>query len=120
MLLLAQATAPAFTASQLGAALAIVAFLGGLALVLKSLFAHQPPLHKEYATRAEVEKLEKKLEADSAKQASSRKGIYADLEEQGRDVAALKAEFGAVKGHLSNLDSKIDQVLLRLPRPKGQ
>lgn len=69
----------------------------------------------DLVTQDELEKLEKKLEADSAKQASSRKGIYANLEEHGKEIASLKAQFTAVNGQLSNLDNKMDQVLLRLP-----
>jgi hypothetical protein len=75
-----------------------------------------PPLHKEYVTREQHAKLEQEFRTESARQSNSRKGIYAQLEDQGKQIARLETNAEVQTRQLSNLDQKMDQVLLRLPR----
>ena len=117
MHLLAAEIAPSFTPGQLAAALGILAFLVSLALALKKLFGHEPPLHKEYVTRIEVAKLEKDLKDDLTKGAVSRKDMHRDIEGLRIGQAKLEAETASQTRQLHQLDSKIENLpekILRL------
>jgi len=114
-LLLAE-SATAFTAAQLGAALGILLFVLGIIVAWKKAFGHEPPLHKEYATRIELDKVEKTLKEDLTKQASARKKMHEEISDLQGEVRALQTSADFQTRQLTNLDAKMDQVLLRLPR----
>ncbi|MBI5768749.1 MAG: hypothetical protein HZA93_13205 [Verrucomicrobia bacterium] len=99
--------APSFTPGELAAFLGIVAFLLGLYVLGKKAFGHEPPLHKEYAPRTEIEKLEKKIDAGIAKDTSARKGIYGTLDAHSARLAALEADKHTTAEKLGTLDDKI-------------
>lgn len=75
-----------------------------------------PPLHKEYVTKEQHAKLEQEFRTEAARQSNSRKGIYNQLEDQGKQIARLETNAEAQTRQLTNLDAKMDQVLMRLPR----
>lgn len=75
-----------------------------------------PPLHKEYVTKEQHAKLEAEFRTEAARQSNSRKGIYGQLEEQGKQIARLETNSEVQSRQLTNLDAKMDQVLMRLPR----
>lgn len=75
-----------------------------------------PPLHKEYVTRTEVEKIERTLKDDLTKQAGARKEMHKEISDLQGDVKVLQATTDAQTRQLGNIDVKMDQVLMRLPR----
>lgn len=70
----------------------------------------------ECATSAQLAKVERDLKDDLTKQARSRKEMHEEIAELQGDVKVLKAQNEHQTAQLGNLDSKMDQVLLRLPR----
>lgn len=69
-----------------------------------------------FATKEEHTKLEQRVAEEASNGAKSRKGLYLSLEQQGKEIAALKTETIHQTRQLTNLDGKMDQVLMRLPR----
>lgn len=116
MPLLIAESATSFTAAQLGAAVGMLAVVLGIIVAWKKAFGHEPPLHKEYALRADHEKLEKKMDEEFKRERLSRKGLYEKVEAQGNAIAAMRASTEAQTKQLTSLDAKMDQVLMRLPR----
>lgn len=109
-------SSPSFTPGELASFLGILAFLVALVLGLKKLFGHSPPLHKEYAARTEQEKLERKVEANEAKNTSARKGIYGTLDEHAAEIAKLKESAERTK----ILERKIDDNTAMTSEMKGE
>jgi hypothetical protein len=109
-------SATAFSATQLGAAVGILLLVLTIIVAWKKAFGHEPPLHKEYALRADHDKLAAKMDEEFKRERLSRKGLYEKVEAQGNAIASLRASTEAQTKQLTNLDAKMDQVLLRLPR----
>ncbi len=109
---------PAYTPGQLAAFLGIAAFLLGLVLLSRRVFGHEPPLHKEYITRSEVEKIERSLKDDLTEQASARQGMHEQITVIAGEMQALKATNEAQSTTLQELtadtklnSSKVDQMI---------
>lgn len=81
-----------FTAAQLGSAIGILLLLLTVIIAWRRVFGHEPPLHKEYITRSEVEKIEKTLKDDLTKQAGARKQMHEEIAEIQGDVKVLKTQ----------------------------
>ncbi|ACB76689.1 hypothetical protein [Opitutus terrae] len=102
--------------TQIGVFIGCLIVLVALAAAVKSLFHREPPLHREYITRDEVEKIEKRLTDDLTKQAGSRKDIHKDIDQLRVGQGRLEVKTEELGKQLTNLDDKMDRVLLRLPR----
>jgi hypothetical protein len=74
----------------------------------------------KFITAEQFAKLEGEMRGEFAKQAAGRKSIYHSIEEQGRKIVALEAECAHQTRQLNRLDGKMDQLLLRLHRPKAE
>lgn len=73
--------------------------------------------HKELITRREHEELARKMDAELGRERSSRKTLYEKTEAIGSRVARVEEKTDAQTRQLNSLDTKMDQVLMRLPRP---
>jgi Skp family chaperone for outer membrane proteins len=117
MIIFAEASAsPTFTPGELAAWLGIAVFILSAIVLARKVFGHEPALHKEYATRSELQKMERELKDDLTKQAGARKGMHQQIEQLGRDQAKLEAQNEFQIKQLTNLDGKIDRLLERMPR----
>lgn len=76
------------------------------------------PLHKELDKRVESlrEEVHERFAEAARSSAESRGKIYDLLRDQGNDISALKATSSVMSARVGQMDGKIDQVLLRLPR----
>jgi hypothetical protein len=83
---------PSFTPGELAAFLGIAAFIGGLVLMGKKLFGHEPPLHKAYVDTTEYQRRQDKLDAELVRHAARRAEIYDEQKMQSTKLAALEAE----------------------------
>lgn len=59
------------------------------------------------ATKADLEKLEKKVEASDAKHTSSRKGIYGSIEDHGRKISTLETVAQNTTREISDVKSDL-------------
>lgn len=114
---------PNFTSDQFATFVAIAVFLLGAVALVFTVFKRQPPLHKEYVDRESYTKDREQISAEFGRQARNRKELYDKVEDMSveneklrGEVAVLRAETQAQTRQLTNLDGKMDQVLLRLPR----
>lgn len=124
---------------------ALVTFIvGGSAAVLlinqvltfyKVHIREQPTPSQTYATKIELAKVEEKmaqvqgdlqeslddlatdLKTEARSQAGKRKQIYEDIEQLGKDMATVKADQTNQTRQLYSMETKMDKVLERLPRP---
>lgn len=103
------------TFTQIGMFIGGLVVIGGLAVVIKVLFTRQPPLHREYVDRESYKEDQDRINAEFARQARGRKEHYEKIEGMGRDIASLQTETRTQGMQLSNLDTKIDRILERLP-----
>lgn len=111
-------SATTFTAGQLGAAIGILVLGLGVIIAWRKVFQADPPLHKEYVRRDELEKIERALKEDLTKQAGARKGMHQEIAELQGDVRVLQRDTEAQTRQLMIMDGKMDQVLMRLPRTR--
>lgn len=91
---------PSFTAEGLATFLAILLFLGVLVLVARQLFGHQPPLHKEYATKKELTEVHGRIKRER--------------DEVNKMVETLQSAVSGISRELdsqtSELNKRIDQI----------
>lgn len=119
MTLLAQYS-PSFTPSELAAFLAIASFILGLVVLVRKVFGHQPPLHREYVSRADHDKFREETLAELKRHANRRAEIYDEQKMQGEKISALQAEMkaqradlGELKQQIHDTDKRIDAVPMR-------
>lgn len=117
--LLAEA-APTFTAAELYTVLGVLFFIGTAIVLARKVFGHEPPLHKEYVTKADHDKHVAETKAELARQTSSRKGIYDRLDSHGLEITAIKKEtetqtkdLGELKRQITDTNQRIDSVPMR-------
>lgn len=72
--------------------------------------------HCEYATTAQLAKVEKELKEDLTKGAASRKKMHEEIEAMRVAQARIEVKNDEQSRQLTNLDQKMDMVLMRLPR----
>jgi hypothetical protein len=106
----ASTSATAFTDRQLGAALGILLFALTVVIAWRKVFGHEPPLHKEYVTRIEVEKIERSLKDDLTKQAGSRKQMHKEIEDLRVAQGRLEEKTDSQTQQLFQLDNKIEDL----------
>jgi tetrahydromethanopterin S-methyltransferase subunit G len=115
------------SASQIGAFIGCLVVLAGLALTIKRLFTREPPLHREYASRddhrqlsARVDNIEELIrdgfEKIDQKRSKSVAGIYDEIREMNTRLAQTSEKANLTYAHLQTIDTKMDQVLQKLPR----
>jgi septal ring factor EnvC (AmiA/AmiB activator) len=102
--------------AQIGAFIACLIVLLGLALTIKNLFQRTPPLHQEFVAKAQYEKDQASVQEEFRRQAVSRKSLYERVEQLGHEQAAIKAETQAQTRSLHALDTKIDNLPERILR----
>jgi hypothetical protein len=94
----------------------------------KAHMKEQPPPSQTYATKQElarvetdmkdsIGKLADDLKAEAGAQAGKRKKIYEEIEQLGKDMAALKADSTTQSRHLFSIEQKVDRLIERTPRP---
>lgn len=71
----------------------------------------------DFATKPELAGLAKKMDDELGRERGARKKIHEEISELQGDMKGLKITSDHQTRQLSNLDGKMDQVLLRLPRP---
>lgn len=71
---------------------------------------------REYATSAELAKVERELKSDLTKGAASRKEMHKEIEVLRVGLARMEEQNSAQTRQLHLLDSKIDRILERMPR----
>lgn len=87
----------------------------------------QPTPANTYATKNELSRVETEmkqsigslsddLKAEASAQAGKRKAIYHQVEQLGRDMAAMKADNTTQTRQLFNVEQKVDRILERMPR----
>lgn len=71
----------------------------------------------DFVKREEHQALAKKMDDELGRERSSRKRIHEEISTLQGDVRVLDNAVKSTNQKLGNLDQKMDQVLLRLPRP---
>lgn len=102
---------------QIGVFFACVVVVVGLAVGVKMLLHRDPALHREFATREQHAELKKEIEKLDTERRVSVARLHEKTETLSTDIAQLKSETTHQTRQLQSLDSKMDQVLMRLPRP---
>lgn len=109
--------APSFTAGQLAAFVGILFFVFALIIAARKVFGHEPPLHKEYVTKADHDRDFRLLRDDLTKGAGSRKQMHEKLEALASEQSALRQENESqsrdlqdVKREINGLHARIDSV----------
>ena len=95
------------TTTQIGIFIGCIIVLAGLALVLKQLFQLDPPLHKEYVSRAEHEALEEKM--DIRLTAISKSGTES-REKMHKEIESLKVGVEVVKAQNSQQSAALGEI----------
>jgi seryl-tRNA synthetase len=83
--------------------------------------AVQQPLivtaHEKHVTREEHAALTQRLDDELGRERGARKKMHEEIASLQGDVKVLKSQNETQSRQLSTMDQKMDQVLLRLPRP---
>ncbi len=93
----------------------------------KAHMKEQPAPSATYATKQELARVETDMKESIGKladamgrevsaQAGKRKAIYEDLEQLGKDMAALKADSNTQSRHLFSIEQKVDRLIERNTR----
>lgn len=117
-LVLAQQS-PAFSPIQLYAFLGILAFILMMVLLVRKVFGHEPPLHKEYVSRAEHEALVEKIDADLGRERGARKQMHQEIANLQSGVEVVKtqnAQQSAALGELRTEQAKIRDRIDEVPQ----
>jgi septal ring factor EnvC (AmiA/AmiB activator) len=111
------------TFTQVGVFIGCLIVLLGVAVALKLLLRAEPPLHKEYVSKADHDRDFKLLHDDLTKGASSRKEMHEKMEEQSGAIAELRSETQSqtrdleqVKKQISAVSNRIDEIPMRTIR----
>lgn len=75
--------------------------------------------HESLVTREEHTQLSTKMNEELGRERGARKQIHQEISDLQGDVKVLKSQNDSQTLKLTQLDGKMDQVLLRLPRPGG-
>lgn len=75
--------------------------------------------HEHLVTREEHQKLEARMAEELGRERGARKKIHEEIGTLQGDVKVLQSQNDNQTRQLSNLDGKIDQVLMRLPRSQN-
>lgn len=86
---------------------------------------HTPPIHEKYATREEVhgieseikeriDKLCNRMDRDEHAAAGSRKRIYDQISELGRELSAIKTKSDITSQQLGQMGTKLDNLYAKL------
>lgn len=105
--------------------LAWVVGIAGGCLWIWTMLRREPPLHREFASHADVESLERDIQqleayfeargATNAKTShESREKIYNSIRALEQSVAALRKENELFNQRLSHMDAKLDRLIERL------
>lgn len=116
---------PSVTAEQLGIFLACIAALAVVAASIVKIFRREPPLHHEYASKAELAALSKRVDdlgteiregfrSLDSKRSISIAGLHDDLESKTTD---LRKE---VKADIAGVHTRINDVLAAVSELKGK
>lgn len=73
--------------------------------------------HENLVTREQHEALEEKMDTELGRERSSRKRMHEEIAALQSQTAVLRKEAEIQTRQLTNMDQKMDQVLMRLPRP---
>lgn len=103
MIPLAQATAT-YTSGELAAFLGILSFLLGLIVLGRKVFGHEPPLHREYASRTDAAILKTEIDKVDHERRTSVANMHAKCDGQ---MSALRGELNA---KIEKLEIRIDAV----------
>lgn len=93
-----------------GWVLAVLVVLGGAVVLFRKVFGHNPPLHKEYASKTDVEKLETELKRHAARRVE----IYNEQKAQGEKLARLETATTAQSKDISDLKDAMTDVNKRI------
>lgn len=113
--------------TQVGVFIGCLIVLVGLALAIKSFFHRDPPLHREYVGRAEHDRLSERVdgieeqirlgfEKADQKRSISVANMYDEIREMNVRLAQTSEKANLTYAQLQNLDTKMDEVLQKLPR----
>lgn len=94
----------------MGWVLVALTALGGAVLIFRKVFGHTPPLHKEYASKTDVEKLETELKRHAARRVE----IYNEQKAQGEKLARLETATNAQTKDISDLKDAMTDVNKRI------
>lgn len=105
---------------SLGWVLAVLFGIATGALVIKQLFQRDPPLHREFVDRVSYDRdraeIRDQLACMESASKVSRAAIYERLNEQRQQLASTAEKAELTYAQVQNMDSKMDQILQRLPR----
>ncbi len=93
-----------YTSGELAAFLGILSFLLGLIVLGRKVFGHEPPLHKEYASRRDAEALIMEIGKVDNERRTSVANMHAKCDGQ---MHALRGELNA---KIEKLETRIDAV----------
>lgn len=100
-MLLSQVT---YTAGELGSFLAIATFLLAAVILVRKVFGHEPPLHKEYASRTSTDLLKTEIDKIDNERRTSVANLHNKVD---ANIAALRAE---LTEKIEKLEDRIDAV----------
>lgn len=105
------------TFSQIGAFLACLVVILGIAVAIKLLFTRTPPMHREYLTREDHEQFRKETNDELKRHAARRAEIYDEQKRQGAALAGLQTETSnqtetlkEVKAEQAKIRDRIDEL----------
>lgn len=78
-----------------------------------------PPLHERFISRPEYTRDQEEIDGRLNAATRSRKDMHKDIEDHAARLAALEKTEEHTNAALSTLNTKMDQVLLRLPRSQS-
>jgi hypothetical protein len=120
MTILAEAASPSFTAVEFYSVCGVVVFLLAAVVLVRKVFGHEPPLHKEYVTKADHDKFRGETLDELKRHAARRGEIYNEQKSQGAKLAALQTasdnqakEVAAIRQQVGEVNDRIDSVPMR-------
>jgi septal ring factor EnvC (AmiA/AmiB activator) len=115
--LLAETAAPSFTAGQLYAVCGVLVFILSAVVLVRKVFGHEPPLHKEYVTKADHDKFRDETTQELKRHAARRAEIYEEQKKQGEKLARLEtataqqnSDLAAIKEQLADVNERVNAV----------
>ena len=69
-----------------------------------------PPLHQQFVERVDYDRDREETQKEFARQAVARKGVYAKIEEQGKEIAKLQTSSDTQTRQLAAVDRKIEDL----------
>lgn len=112
-LLLAQ-HAPEFTSGQLYAGVGLLLTLLLVVLLWRKVFVPEPPLHKEYVSRADHTALEERLDVELGRERGARKQMHQEIATLQSGVEVVKNQNAAHSLALAELRSEQAKIRDRI------